>query len=353
MADCLLQVHGVSKTFELSGALWGHKRLHAIDQVNLEIQRGQTLGIVGESGSGKSTLCRIALGLIRPTTGRIMFDGRDIATLSVGEMRRMRRQMQAVFQDTASAFNPRQTVRSALLAPLEVHNIGTTGGRLALVDEALRHVGLDASFLDRHPHMLSGGQRQRVAIARAIILRPSLVVADEPTSALDVSVQARILNLFKEIQRELGLTYLFVSHNLGVIRYVSTVVAVMYLGRIVEVGPVDRVFFAPQHPYTRALLEAIPHTDPTKRQRDVPIVGEFPSVYQIPSGCRFHPRCPEAMDSCAQEDPPLYPVGDGHHAACLWHDARFAARAPSWIVTKPSPSIADGVKAAQGRGTAP
>ena len=353
MANCLLQVQGVSKTFELSGALWGRRRLHALDHVDLEIQRGQTLGIVGESGSGKSTLCRIVLGLIRPTTGRITFDGRDIATLSVGEMRRMRREMQAVFQDTVSAFNPRQTVRGALLAPLEVHNIGRTGERLALVDEEVRHVGLDASFLDRHPHMLSGGQRQRVAIARAIILRPSLVVADEPTSALDVSVQARILNLFKEIQQELGLTYLFVSHNLGVIRYVSTVVAVMYLGRIVEVGPVDRVFSAPQHPYTRALLEAIPHTDPTKRQRDVPIVGEFPSVYQIPSGCRFHPRCPEAMESCAQEDPPLYPVGDGHHAACLWHDARFAARAPSWIVTKPSPSIATGLTATQARRTVP
>jgi oligopeptide/dipeptide ABC transporter ATP-binding protein len=349
MTNDLLQVHAVSKTFELSGALWGHRRLQAVDRVNLGLSRGQTLGIVGESGSGKSTLCRIVLGLIRPTAGRVMFDGRDIATLSVAEMRRVRRQMQAVFQDTASAFNPRQTVRDALLAPLEVHKIGTTGGRADLVEEALYHVGLDASFLDRHPHMLSGGQRQRVAIARAIILRPSLVVADEPTSALDVSVQARILNLFKEIQRELGLTYLFVSHNLGVIRYVSTVVAVMYLGRIVEVGPVDRVFSAPQHPYTRALLEAIPHADPTKRQRDIPIVGEFPSAYQMPSGCRFHPRCPVAMEICAQEDPPLYPLGDGHHAACLWHDGRFAPGAPSWIVTTPFPRNARGLQAPQAR----
>ena len=334
MADALLQVQGVSKTFELSGTLWGHRRLPALDQVNLEIQRGQTVGIVGETGSGKSTLCRIVLGLIRPTTGRVDFDGRDIATLSATEMRSVRRQMQAVFQDTVSAFNPRQTVRDALLTPLEVHNIGTRESRLALVEEALHHVGLDASFLDRHPHMMSGGQRQRVAIARAIILRPSLVVADEPTSALDVSVQARILNLFKEIQRELGLTYLFVSHNLGVIRYVSDVVAVMYLGRIVEVGPVARVFSAPQHPYTRALLEAIPHADPTKRQRDIPIVGELPSAYRMPSGCRFHPRCPVAMEICSQEDPPLYPVGEGHHAACLWHDLRFAATAPSWVVTR-------------------
>ncbi len=333
MAEPLLHVQGVSKTFELGGALWTHRWLHALDQVDLDIQRGQTLGIVGETGSGKSTVCRIVLGLIRPTAGRVIFDGQDITKLPVSQMRRVRRQMQAVFQDTASAFNPRQTVRDALLTPLEVHRVGSNERRLAQVEEALGHVGLDASFLDRHPHMLSGGQRQRVAIARAIILRPSLVVADEPTSALDVSVQARILNLFKEIQRELRLTYLFVSHNLGVIRYVSDVVAVMYLGRVVEVGPVDRVFSAPQHPYTRALLEAIPHADPTKRQRDIPIMGEIPSAYRMPSGCRFHSRCPVAMEICSQQDPPQYPAGDGHRAGCLWHDSRFASGAPSWIAT--------------------
>jgi len=353
MDDLLLQVQGVSKTFELSRAFWGQRRLQAVDKVSLEIRRSQTLGIVGETGSGKSTLCRIVLGLIQPTTGRVNFDGRNIATLSAAEMRRVRRQMQAVFQDTASAFNPRQTVRDALLAPLEVHNIGTEESRLALVEETLHHVGLDVSFLDRHPHMLSGGQRQRVAIARAIILRPSLVVADEPTSALDVSVQARILNLFKEIQQELGLTYLFVSHNLGVIRYVSDVVAVMYLGRVVEAGPVNRVFSAPQHPYTRALLEAIPHADPTKRQRDIPIMGELPSAYRMPSGCRFHPRCLVAMEICSHEDPPLYPVGEGHRAACLWHDPRFAATAPSWIVTRPSPPAPGGLEAPQARRTIP
>lgn len=353
MDDLLLQVQGVSKTFELSRAFWGQRRLQAVDQVSLEIRRSQTLGIVGETGSGKSTLCRIVLGLIQPTTGRVNFDGRDIATLSAAEMRRVRRQMQAVFQDTASAFNPRQTVRDAVLTPLEVHSVGTKESRLALVEEALHHVGLDVSFLDRHPHMLSGGQRQRVAIARAIILRPSLVVADEPTSALDVSVQARILNLFKEIQQELGLTYLFVSHNLGVIRYVSDVVAVMYLGRVVEAGPVNRVFSAPQHPYTRALLEAIPHADPTKRQRDIPIMGELPSAYRMPSGCRFHTRCPVAMEICSQEDPPLYPVGNEHRAACLWHDPRFTTAAPSWIVTKPSPRAPGGLEAPQARGTIP
>ena len=352
MADLLLQVQGVSKTFELGRALWARRWLRALDQIDLEIERGQTLGIVGETGSGKSTVCRVILGLIRPTAGRVIFDGRDITLLPASEMRRVRRQMQAVFQDTASAFNPRHTVRAALLAPLEVHRVGSKGSRLALVEEALRHVGLDASFLGRHPHMLSGGQRQRVAIARAIILRPSLVVADEPTSALVVSVQARILNLFKEIQRELGLTYLFVSHNLGVIRYVSDVVAVMYLGRVVEVGPVDRVFSTPQHPYTRALLEAIPHADPTKRQRDIPIMGEIPSAYRMPSGCRFHSRCPVAMEICSQEDPPQYSVGDGHRAVCLWHDSRFVSVAPPWIATASSLPAPTGHEARGARGTA-
>lgn len=331
MSDALLQVKGVGKTFALGGTLWGRRQLRALDQVDLEIARAQSLGIVGESGSGKSTLCRIVLRLLRPSAGQVLFEGLDLWARSAHEMRQLRRQMQAVFQDTASTFNPRHTVRSALLAPLEVHRIGTARTRAALVEEALHHVGLDARFLSRHPHTLSGGQRQRVAIARAIILRPSLVVADEPTSALDVSVQAMILNLFKTIQRDFGLTYLFVSHNLGVIRYVSDVVAVMYLGRVVEVGPVGRVFSSPRHPYTRALLEAIPRADPSKRQRDLPVLGELPSAYRMPSGCRFHPRCPLAMDICAQEDPPLYPVGDGHSAACLLHDPRFVAAAPAWI----------------------
>jgi oligopeptide/dipeptide ABC transporter ATP-binding protein len=271
------------------------------------------------------------LGLTRPTAGRVLFDDRDIATLPPAEMRRARRQMQAIFQDTASAFNPRHTVRSALLAPLEVHDIGTRESRLSMVGEALNHVGLDASFLDRHPHALSGGQRQRVAIARAIILRPSLVLADEPTSALDVSVQAMVLNLLKRIQREMGLAYLFVSHNLGVIRYVSDDVAVMYLGRVVEFGPVDRVLSSPQHPYTRALLEAIPRADPTRRQRELPILGELPSADRMPSGCRFHTRCPVALEICAHQDPPRYSIDQGHYAACLWHDPRFGAGAPPWI----------------------
>jgi oligopeptide/dipeptide ABC transporter ATP-binding protein len=240
--------------------------------------------------------------------------------------------MQAVFQDSSSAFNPRHTVLASLLAPLDVHHIGDRASRRRLINETIHQVGLDSSFLDRHPHALSGGERQRVAIARAIILRPALVVADEPTSALDVSVQARILNLFREIQSQLSLTYVFVSHNLGIIRYISDRVAVMYLGEIVEVGPIEKVFSAPGHPYTRALLKAIPQADLSRRHRDVPVLGELPSAYEPPGGCRFHTRCPVVMEgTCSKEHPPLYEVGPAHGAACLWHDARYVERAPEWL----------------------
>ena len=216
------------------------------------------------SGSGKSTLLRIILRLLRPSSGRVLFEGRDIATLGGGELRALRRRMQVVFQDPAASFNPRHSVRTALLTPLEVHAIGTRESRRRMVGETLELVGLNATFMERYPHQLSGGQRQRAAIARAIILRPSLVLADEPTSALDVSVQAQILNLFKQMRQELGLTYVFVSHNLGVIRYISDQVAVMHLGRIVESGPSEQIFSRPQQDYTRALLDAVPDADPAR-----------------------------------------------------------------------------------------
>jgi oligopeptide/dipeptide ABC transporter ATP-binding protein len=265
----------------------------------------------------------------------VLFDGQDLARLSRTEMRRMRRRMQAVFQDSSSAFNPRHTVRASLFAPLDVHEIGDRASRQRLVEQTLHQVGLDSSFLNRHPHALSGGERQRVAIARAIILRPDLVVADEPTSALDVSVQARILNLFREIQSQLSLTYVFVSHNLGVIRYISDRVAVMYLGEIVETGPIERVFSAPQHPYTQALLKAIPQADLSHRRRTPPVVGELPSAYEPPSGCRFHTRCPVVIEgTCSREHPPLYSVGPAHLAACLWHDSRFVDDAPEQLALR-------------------
>jgi peptide/nickel transport system ATP-binding protein len=328
----LLDLQDVSKSFDAGGAPWEHRNVRAVEGINLDVRPGETLGIVGESGSGKSTLCRVILGLTRPTTGRVMFDGQDLAHLSRVEMRRTRRRMQAVFQDSSSAFNPRHTVRASLLAPLDVHRIGDRASRQRLIEDTLQQVGLDSSFLNRHPHALSGGERQRVAIARAIILRPALVVADEPTSALDVSVQARILNLFRDIQSQLSLTYVFVSHNLGIIRYISDRVAVMYLGQIVEIGPIENVFSAPQHPYTRALLKAIPQADLARRSRDVPVLGELPSAYEPPSGCRFHTRCPVVIEgTCSKDQPPLYEVGPAHRAACLLHDPRFADGAPEWL----------------------
>jgi ABC-type glutathione transport system ATPase component len=256
MAAPLVELRGVSKTY--AGGLFARRPpLRAVDEVSLAVMPGETLGIVGESGSGKSTLTRLILRLVRPSGGEVRFAGRDIGRLPAREMRSLRRQMQAVFQDPASSFNPRHSIQRAMLAPLRVHRVGA-GRQRALAAESLGLVGLDAEFLERLPHELSGGQRQRVAIARAIMLRPALVIADEPTSALDVSVQAQILNLFLEMKRELGLTYIFVSHNLAVIRYVSDRVAVMQKGRIVEIGDADDVFGRPQHPYTRQLLAAVP-----------------------------------------------------------------------------------------------
>jgi peptide/nickel transport system ATP-binding protein len=258
MSDPLLEVRNVSKDFETGGPFWSPAKSRAVDTVSLDVQSGETLGIVGESGSGKSTLLRMILRLAEPTEGKVLFKGQDIWMLSGAELRHMRRSMQAVFQDVTSSFNPRQTVGTILSAPLEVHGIGTRRSHRAKVAETLELVGLDASLATRYPHQLSGGQRQRVAIARAIILRPALVLADEPTSALDVSLQAQILNLFKAMKQELGLTYIFVSHNLAVIRYLSNRVAVMRLGRIVELGPSEAIFDRPRHEYTKALLEAVP-----------------------------------------------------------------------------------------------
>jgi oligopeptide transport system ATP-binding protein len=264
VAEPLVVVERVSKVFESGGWLWRRARAPAVDGVDLEVLPGETLGIVGESGSGKSTLLRLILRLLRPTAGRILFEGRDLAALGGRELRALRRRMQVVFQDPTASFNPRQSIGRAVGAPLEVHGVGTRASRRRLVGDTLELVGLGARFMDRYPHQLSGGQRQRAAIARAIVLRPALVLADEPTSALDVSVQAQILNLFRSMKRELGLTYVFVSHDLGVIRYVSDRVAVMYLGCIVETGTSEAIFTRPEHEYTKALLAAVPDVDPAK-----------------------------------------------------------------------------------------
>ncbi len=325
----IVEVENVSKLFPAGGPPWQRQYVQALSEVSVDVRPGRTLGIVGESGSGKSTLARLMLGLLRPSEGTVRFRGHELARVRGREMQAVRRDMQPVFQDSSSAFNPRQTVRSALLAPLQVHRVGNEASRMERVHATLAEVGLDASFLNRHPHALSGGERQRVAIARALILEPSLIIADEPTSALDVSVQARILNLLKAIQREHQLTYVFVSHNLGVIRHISDEIVVMYLGRIVEAGPIDEVFRAPRHPYTRALLDSIP--DPKRRHMGV-VRGELPNLASAPSGCAFHPRCPLAMAVCSEERPTLNLVGSDHRAACLWHDRRFAAVAPAELV---------------------
>jgi ABC-type glutathione transport system ATPase component len=264
MAEALVTVQGVSKIFEGGGLFGRRPSVPAVDAVDLDVQLGETMGIVGESGSGKSTLLRIILRLLRPSAGRVLFEGRDIAGLRGRELRALRRRMQVVFQDPSASFNPRQSIGTALAAPLEVHGLGDRGSRRRKVGETLEQVGLNAGFMDRYPHQLSGGQRQRAAIARAIILRPALVLADEPTSALDVSVQAQILNLLKQMRRELGLTYIFVSHNLGVIRYISDRVAVMHRGRVVETGTAEEIFTRPRDPYTQALLDAVPDADPER-----------------------------------------------------------------------------------------
>jgi len=262
MSTPLLEVRSASKQFSIGSRWFGGTHFTAVDTVSLSLMPGETLGIVGESGSGKSTLLRMILRLVRPTNGNIMFEGKDIWQSSGSELLAVRRRMQAVFQDPASSFNPRQSIGTVLAAPLEVHNIGDTKSRMAKVAETLELVGLPPSYMTRHPHQLSGGQRQRVAIARAIILRPSLLLADEPTSALDVSVQAQILALLQTINRELGLACVFVSHNLGVVRTIADRVAVMRRGEIVETGKTPTVFESPQHPYTQALLAAIP--DPSR-----------------------------------------------------------------------------------------
>jgi ABC-type glutathione transport system ATPase component len=267
MSNPLLEVRNASRTFRTGVSPFSRAAFTAVDDVSLRLENGRTLGIVGESGSGKSTLLRMVLRLIRPTSGEILFEGRDIWALSGRELLAVRRRMQAIFQDPASSFNPRQSIGAILAAPLEVHSVGTRAQRIKTVDETLELVGLSSTYASRRPHQLSGGQRQRVAIARAIILRPSLIVADEPTSALDVSVQAQILALLKKTNRELGLACVFVSHNLGVIRVIADDVAVMQRGKIIELGDVDQVFEAPREEYTRALIDAVP--DPSRRRSSV------------------------------------------------------------------------------------
>jgi oligopeptide/dipeptide ABC transporter ATP-binding protein len=320
----LLQVKDLVKRFEarrtLTERMWlrpsQSRYAVAVDGVSFSVAKGETLGLVGESGSGKTTVARTILRLLDPDEGSIMFDGVDIAGLSRSELQAVRRRMQMVFQDPYSSLNPRMKVGTAIAEPALVHGVVDRTGVTRHVGEMLDLVGLPASAAERYPRQLSGGQRQRVAIARALSARPSVLIADEPVSALDVSVQAQILNLLATLLRELDLTMVFIAHQLSVVRHISDRVAIMYLGRIVETGPTDRVFDAPQHPYTKALLEAAPHPDPSRRHTRAAVRGDIPSPFDIPSGCRFRTRCPYAIDRCATEDPAFRTVGEKQLAAC-------------------------------------
>ena len=288
----------------------------AVDGVSFSVAKGETLGLVGESGSGKTTVARTILRLLDPDEGSIMFDGVDIAGLSRSELQDVRRRMQMVFQDPYSSLNPRMKVGSAIAEPALVHGVVDRSGAARHVEEMLELVGLPASAAERYPRQLSGGQRQRIAIARALSARPSVLIADEPVSALDVSVQAQILNLLARLLQELDLTMVFIAHQLSVVRHISDRVAIMYLGRIVETGPTNRVFDAPQHPYTKALLEAAPHPDPSRRHTRAAVRGDIPSPFDIPSGCRFRTRCSYAIERCAVEDPAFRTFEQKHVAAC-------------------------------------
>ncbi|MGV2106115.1 ABC transporter ATP-binding protein [Agrobacterium vitis] len=288
--------------------------VRAVDDVSLEIEAGETVALVGESGCGKSSLGKSLMRLVEPSSGQITFQGGDVTAMSANDLRGIRRRIQMIFQDPFASLNPRQTIRTILTTPLKVHGIGDGKRRREIVEAIIEQVGLPADSLDRYPHEFSGGQRQRIGIARAIILEPELVVCDEPVSALDLSIQAQILNLLVELKSRLSLSYLFVSHDLSVVRYFSDRVLVMYLGKIVESAPTAQLWANPRHPYTRALLAAVP--DPARRKQAVPISGDLPSPHNPPSGCRFHTRCPLATDLCREQAPDYQLFGQAHAVAC-------------------------------------
>jgi peptide/nickel transport system ATP-binding protein len=320
----LVDVRGLEKRFALGSAWLGRRRriIHAVDGVSFTIERGEVLGLVGESGCGKSTTGRLLLRLIEPSAGSIRFEGHDLTALDPARLWATRQRMQIVFQDPFASLNPRMRVGSIIAEPLAIYGRADAAARRRQVAELLEVVGLPSAFAERYPHELSGGQRQRIGIAAALALQPSLIVADEPVSALDVSVQAQVLNLLMDLRRRFALTYLFISHDLHVVLHMSDRVAVMYLGEIVEIGPRDALHLTPKHPYTQVLLSAVPVADPTLRRERIVPKGEVASPLAVPSGCRFHPRCPFAFDRCRVERPVLQTVGGAHQAACHLHDAR-------------------------------
>lgn len=308
----------LEKVLSITGGILGGEVgvVKAVDDVSFTVKRGETLGLVGESGCGKSTTGRSLLRLIEPTAGEVTFDGVNVTALSTDAMRKMRRDMQIVFQDPFASLNPRHNIEKILEEPLIVHGIGTSAERKRKVQQMLEVVGLSSYHARRYPHQFSGGQRQRIGIARALMLNPKLIVADEPVSALDVSIQSQVLNLMQDLQRDMGLTYLFIAHDLSVVRHISDRVGVMYLGRIVELTTSNQLYTNPLHPYTKALLSAVPTPDPDAVRERVILQGDVPSPANPPSGCTFHTRCPHVTEECRSVRPAFQDVGDGHFVAC-------------------------------------
>ena len=340
MTQAILSLRDLQVHFAVRGPF--NRRIgsiKAVDGVSFALKRGETLGLVGESGCGKSTTGLAVIRMLKPTAGRIVFEGEDIAGHEEERMRRLRRRMQMVYQDPYGSLNPRMKVRDIVAEPLEVYRIGNVAERAERVAELLRIVGLLPDMAERYPHEFSGGQRQRIGIARALALNPSLLICDEPVSALDVSIQAQVVNVLMDLQQQLGLSYLFIAHDLAVVRHISHRVAVMYLGRIVEIASRDDLYRKPLHPYTQALMSAVPVADPRvgKLRPRVIVRGEVPSALTPPSGCRFHPRCPQALELCRSVDPALVAMGDGRSVACHLHSQPVELPAR---VNCPTPAVA-------------
>ncbi|MCX7265258.1 MAG: dipeptide ABC transporter ATP-binding protein [Betaproteobacteria bacterium] len=319
----LLEVKNLTKYFSIQGGIFSTEvdRLHAVDGVSFSIAAGETLGMVGESGCGKSTTGRCILRLIEPSSGDVMFEGQSVTQMDKHALREVRRDMQIIFQDPFASLNPRMTVQAIIGEALTIHKLtNNPNDYQARIVQLLETVGLNADHMRRFPHEFSGGQRQRIGIARALAVSPKLIVCDEPVSALDVSIQAQVINLLEDLQAKMGLTYLFIAHDLSVVEHISTRVAVMYLGRVVEIAPSRNLYTQPRHPYTEALLSAVPIPDPKAKKQRIVLTGDVPSPVNRPTGCHFHPRCPRAMERCKVEEPLLKNVADQHQAACHLND---------------------------------